>query len=99
MHLCLCRQMRQGMKRVFILHRRTSGEVQLAKAAIAAGIQMLMERLEITEKEIQTVYIAGAFGNYMNPVSAGKIGLLPASLVEKVKPVGNAAGKVRRLLL
>ena len=88
-----------GNEKGVYLTQKDVGEVQLAKAAIAAGIQMLMERLEITEKEIQTVYIAGAFGNYMNPVSAGKIGLLPASLVEKVKPVGNAAGEGAKIAL
>lgn len=88
-----------GNEKGVYLTQKDIGEVQLAKAAIAAGIQMLMERLEITEKEIQTVYIAGAFGNYMNPVSAGKIGLLPASLVEKVKPVGNAAGEGAKIAL
>ena len=35
----------------------------------------------------------------MNPVSAGKIGLLPASLVKKVKPVGNAAGEGAKIAL
>ena len=88
-----------GNEKGVYLTQKDIGEVQLAKAAIAAGIQMLMERLEITEKEIQTVYIAGAFGNYMNPVSAGKIGLLPASLVKKVKPVGNAAGEGAKIAL
>ena len=88
-----------GNEKGVYLTQKDIGEVQLAKAAIAAGIQMLMERLEIREKEIQTVYIAGAFGNYMNPVSAGKIGLLPASLVEKVKPVGNAAGEGAKIAL
>ena len=88
-----------GNEKGVYLTQKDVGEVQLAKAAIAAGIQMLMERLEITEKEIQTVYIAGAFGNYMNPVSAGKIGLLPASLVKKVKPVGNAAGEGAKIAL
>ena len=60
---------------------------------------MLMERLGITEDDICSVYIAGAFGNYMDPVSAGKIGLFPATLVKKVKPVGNAAGEGAKIAL
>ena len=64
-----------------------------------SGIQMLMERIGITEDDICSVYIAGAFGNYMDPVSAGKIGLLPATLVKKVKPVGNAAGEGAKIAL
>ena len=88
-----------GNERGVYLTQKDIGEVQLAKAAIAAGIQMLMKRLGITEEEICSVYIAGAFGNYMDPVSAGKIGLLPAALVKKVKPVGNAAGEGAKIAL
>ncbi len=75
------------------------GEVQLAKAAIAAGIQMLEKQLGIMEDQIDSVYIAGAFGNYMDPVSAGRIGLFPETLVRKVKPVGNAAGEGAKIAL
>lgn len=60
---------------------------------------MLMQRLDITKEDIRCVYIAGAFGNYMDPVSAGKIGLLPSSLVKKVKAVGNAAGEGAKIAL
>ena len=88
-----------GNERGVYLTQKDIGEVQLAKAAIAAGIQMLMKRLGITEEEICSVYIAGAFGNYMDPVSAGKIGLLPAALVKKVKPVENAAGEGAKIAL
>ena len=88
-----------GNERGVYLTQKDIGEVQLAKAAIAAGIQMLMKRLGITEEEICSVYIAGAFGTYMDPVSAGKIGLLPAALVKKVKPVGNAAGEGAKIAL
>ena len=90
---------RGGNERGVYLTQKDLGEVQLAKAAIAAGIQMLMERLGITEDDICSVYIAGAFGNYMDPVSAGKIGLLTATLVKKVKQVGNAAGEGAKIAL
>ena len=88
-----------GNEKGVYLTQKDIGEVQLAKAAIAAGIQMLMERLGIAEDEISSVYIAGAFGNYMDPVSAGRIGLLPEILAEKVKPVGNAAGEGAKIAL
>ena len=54
-----------GNGRGVYLTQKDIGEVQLAKAAIAAGIQMLMEQLGITEDDICSVYIAGAFGNYI----------------------------------
>ncbi|MDO5134941.1 MAG: ASKHA domain-containing protein [Eubacteriales bacterium] len=74
-------------------------EVQLAKAAIAAGITLLMEELSITEEEISCLYIAGAFGNYMDPASAGAIGMFPKGLADKVQPVGNAAGEGAKIAL
>lgn len=74
-------------------------EVQLAKAAIAAGIRVLMKTLSVTEKDISCLYIAGAFGNYMDPASAGAIGLIPPSLVERIRPIGNAAGEGAKIAL
>ena len=59
-----------------------------------------MEReLGISHEQIQTVYIAGAFGNYMDPKSACDIGLLPPELRNRVVPVGNAAGEGAKLAL
>ncbi len=81
------------------LSRKDIGEVQLAKGAIAAGIQLLMRELSITEDQIDAVYIAGAFGSYMDPKSAGDIGIFPRSLVGKVKPIGNAAGEGAKIAL
>ena len=42
-----------------------------------------MKRLEITEKDIKRVYLAGAFGNCMNPESAAAIGMFPAELLPR----------------
>ncbi|MCI8854155.1 MAG: DUF4445 domain-containing protein [Lachnospiraceae bacterium] len=72
-------------------------EVQLAKAAIAAGIQLMCEQLDITASQIQQVLIAGAFGNYMNPESACRIGLIPSVLKNRILPMGNGAGTGARL--
>lgn len=88
-----------GNERGVYLTQKDVREVQLAKAAIAAGIQLLMKELNITEKDIAHVYIAGAFGNYMNPVSACAIGLLPPELESRVEPVGNAAGEGAKIAL
>lgn len=63
-------------------------ELQLAKAAIAAGIEMLS--VELGNVEIDRIYLAGAFGNYINRVSAQRIGLLDFP-PERVQPVGNTA--------
>lgn len=74
-------------------------EVQLAKAAIAAGILLLERRLGITHAQVSRVCIAGAFGNYMNPDSACLIGLLPSALRNRILSVGNAAGEGAEIAL
>lgn len=74
-------------------------EVQLAKGAISAGILLLEKHLGITHQQIQTIYIAGAFGNYMNPQNACNIGLLPAVLKDRIQSIGNAAGEGAKIAL
>ena len=74
-------------------------EVQLAKAAMAAGIALLAERLNISIEDIEEVDIAGAFGNYIDPDSACAIGLIPQVLRPRIVPVGNAAGEGAKLSL
>jgi uncharacterized 2Fe-2S/4Fe-4S cluster protein (DUF4445 family) len=65
-------------------------ELQLAKGAIAAGIRMLLERFGASVADLKKLYLAGAFGNYINRASAQRIGLInfPA---EKVEAAGNTA--------
>jgi uncharacterized 2Fe-2S/4Fe-4S cluster protein (DUF4445 family) len=65
-------------------------ELQLAKAAIAAGIRILLGRWNAEPRDLTRLYLAGAFGNYINRSSARRIGLLNFPL-EKVKPAGNTA--------
>ncbi len=65
--------------------------LQLAKAAIAAGIEILLARAGVKEQEIAAVYPAGGFGTHLSPESAVKIGLLPRSFAGKTIPMGNAA--------
>ena len=74
-------------------------EVQLAKAAMAAGLRLMAGRLGVGLEDIEEVDIAGAFGNYIDPDSACAIGLIPAVLRRKIRPVGNAAGAGAKLAL
>jgi uncharacterized 2Fe-2S/4Fe-4S cluster protein (DUF4445 family) len=74
-------------------------EVQLAKAAIAAGIKTLMDELGIEAKDINCVYLAGALGNYVDPVSAVRIGLLPSINPEIITSLGNAASSGASMVL
>lgn len=81
------------------LSQKDIRELQLAKAAISAGIQILCQKAEISLNQIEKVYLAGAFGNYMNPDSACQIGLIPSCLRDKIVPVGNAAGEGAKIAL
>ncbi len=74
-------------------------EVQLAKAAIRAGIQVLLDTGGDSEAGIKKIVIAGAFGTYIDVSSAVTIGLLPPLPVDRFQPVGNAAGMGARLAL
>jgi uncharacterized 2Fe-2S/4Fe-4S cluster protein (DUF4445 family) len=65
-------------------------ELQLAKGAIAAGIRLLLARWGAEKKDLKRLYLAGAFGNYINRASARRIGLLDFP-IEMVKPAGNTA--------
>jgi uncharacterized 2Fe-2S/4Fe-4S cluster protein (DUF4445 family) len=74
-------------------------ELQLAKAAIRAGIQVLLEANNCPEDEIEQVILAGAFGTYIDVGSAVAIGMLPALPLDRFKQVGNAAGMGAKLSL
>ncbi len=74
---------------VFI-NQKDIREVQLAKAAIASGLEILYKQLGITRKDIDNLYIAGAFGNYINIPNSLKMGLLNIP-EEKVRKMGNTA--------
>jgi uncharacterized 2Fe-2S/4Fe-4S cluster protein (DUF4445 family) len=74
-------------------------ELQLAKAAIRAGIQILLETSGCTEEDIKRVIIAGAFGTYIDIASAVAIGMLPLLPLKRFRQVGNAAGAGARLAL
>lgn len=74
--------------------------VQLAKAAIAAGIQTLLETTDTKLTQLERFYICGGFGAHLHLNSAVKIGLFPEKLLDKAAVLGNAAlsGAIRLLL-
>lgn len=73
--------------------------VQLAKAAIRAGIDILLKSAGLTEDRIDRVIVAGAFGTYIDIGSAIEIGMLPALPLKHYTQVGNSAGLGARLAL
>ena len=74
--------------------------VQLAKAAIAAGIECLLHAAQAPVNEVRQVYLAGGFGSHLNLENAARIGLLPEELISRTSVIGNAAldGAVMALL-
>ena len=74
-------------------------EVQLAKAAIRTGIDLLLEEVGIDWENIEDVIIAGGFGSSMNPASGLAIGIVPPFKNQQFKVTGNAAGAGSRLCL
>ena len=74
-------------------------EVQLAKAAIYAGIAALLKEANVSFDDIERLYLAGGFGNYIREESAVRIGLLPRELAGKIIPIGNSAGAGARYAL
>lgn len=65
--------------------------LQLAKAAVAAGISVLLAAESITVEKLDGVYLAGGFGSYLDPKSAVKIGMLPYLPPDKLHNTGNTA--------
>ena len=74
-------------------------ELQLAKGALYAGLQILLQEAGLTEGDLDEVLLAGAFGSYIRRESARDIGLLPGIALDKITPVGNAAGQGARAAL
>ena len=64
--------------------------IQLAKAALYAGIKLLMEKQGVTE--VDTIRFAGAFGSFIDPKYAMVLGIIPDCELAEVKAVGNASG-------
>lgn len=74
-------------------------QVQLAKAAIAAGIEVLLHEAKIDFEELDALFLAGGFGSHLNIEHGITIGLIPEAMRDKVVIVGNAslAGGVKYL--
>lgn len=66
-------------------------EIQLAKAAIRSGIDILIMRYGVSYDQIDNIYLAGGFGYKIDIEKAAKIGLLPKEIIGKVKAIGNSS--------
>ena len=68
-------------------------ELQLVKSSICTGSQILMQTLGVNPEDIEQVFIAGAFGSFVDLDSALAIGLIPIQERNRIRSVGNAAGE------
>jgi uncharacterized 2Fe-2S/4Fe-4S cluster protein (DUF4445 family) len=88
-----------GNGRAITLSRKDVNEIQLAKAAIRAGVEILLREGGLQVEEVGSFVIAGAFGTYIDIENAIRIGMLPRLPLERFQQVGNAAGMGAREML
>lgn len=82
-----------------VLTQKDIREFQLAKGAVAAGINLLFSEAGIKSKALNKIFIAGGFGNYINPKSALKVGLIPKVEKGNIIKIGNGAGLGAKIYL
>jgi uncharacterized 2Fe-2S/4Fe-4S cluster protein (DUF4445 family) len=75
-----------------VLTRRDINEIQMAKGAMRAGIELLFDAAGVTAADVDEVIIAGAFGTYISVEAAVSIGMFPDIPLHRFRQVGNAAG-------
>ncbi len=81
-----------GLGRDLLVTRKDVHEIQLAKSAIHAGTEILLQHAGLTAADLDAFIVAGAFGTYLDLRSAVRVGMFPPLPLEKFKQVGNAAG-------
>ncbi len=96
----LCPASATRNNRDLTLSRADVGEIQLAKAAIRSGVELLLKQAGLNAADLDGVTIAGAFGTYLNLENALSIGMFPPLPASRYRQTGNAAGMgaIRMLL-
>jgi uncharacterized 2Fe-2S/4Fe-4S cluster protein (DUF4445 family) len=83
-----------------VITQRDVRQVQLAKGAVRAAVELLLAEAGLKAEDVGEVMLAGAFGNYVNPHSILRMGMLPPAIAEeRVHGIGNAAGAGAALAL
>ena len=95
----LAREGGQGRNPEVGLTQKDIREIQLAKGAMAAGVEILLDVADKKLDDIKNVYLAGAFGNYIDIENAVRISILPDVPRERIHPIGNSAGAGACLML
>lgn len=107
-HTGLLKRDDRGMRRWSPFHQSKNGvaitqddvrKFQLAKGAIAAGIEILIRQAAIAPEALEEIIITGSFGNRIDPQAAMEVGLIPPLPLTRIKPLDNAAGRGALLCL
>ncbi len=88
-----------GNGREIVFTRGDVSEIQLAKGAMRAGVEVLMHQAGIAVEDLDRIVIAGAFGSYIDVRNALRVGMFPQLRQDQFEQVGNAAGVGARLAL
>jgi uncharacterized 2Fe-2S/4Fe-4S cluster protein (DUF4445 family) len=99
LHYVLAEPAATGNGRAVVVTRKDINEIQLAKAAIRVGVDILLHEAGLAYEEIDEFIVAGAFGTYLDIASTIRTGMFPALPLERFKQVGNAAGAGARQML
>jgi uncharacterized 2Fe-2S/4Fe-4S cluster protein (DUF4445 family) len=99
MELLLASASQSGSGRDVVISQEDINEIQLAKGAIRAGLEALLQATETPPETVEEVIIAGAFGSFLNIDSACDIGFFPEMPNAIFRQVGNAAGLGARMAL
>ncbi len=86
------------VKAPVVIYQADIRELQLAKAAIASGIKLLLKHLGADAGSLRNIYLAGAFGNYVQAESAIAIGLIEEPIA-RIHASGNTALRGAKILL
>ena len=104
------RLIEEGNDRQFVVARTEAGqpialtqrdirELQVAKAAIRSGIEVLLDTVGLRPADVSTLYLAGGFGNYLNKHHAVQLGMIPEMPLDRIHFIGNAAAIGAQLVI
>lgn len=99
LHYALVPPAQSGHGRVVMVTGEDIREVQLAKAAIRAGMEILLDEAGMDALDLDGVIVAGAFGTYLDVASAVRVGMFPNLPLDRFRQIGNAAGAGARQML
>ena len=94
--LCALAELRRFLAIPFELYAVTI-DMGFKEGFDLSGVEALCAQLGVELDQIRKVCLAGAFGNYLDPASACRIGMIPPVLLDRIQPIGNAAGEGAKL--